>query len=271
MKLANKLFFLIFLILLISFSSVLGENIVDQKGSNLDFLKIYSNPNIEFNKISYEVMFNDNILDSDNFILEIYKLENNEFNLISTICNQKLSRTDDSVYRKITCDLSKNYSGFYLFKGKIFRNSELIDESVKLLNLNSDFNVEFNNVELGTKIIMHIYEGNLSSNFKVLNEIPKEIISELNEDNWDSYILDYNANYSILKSDPLIAWNIEKRPTDVEYTINKKIDREDLTKFKIEVELEEDSLFSSTLFNYIILFLILLLIIMMVKPKFKKN
>ena len=115
-----------------------------------------------------------------------------------------------------------------------------------------------------TLITIEVKKG---ENLIVENFIPKEVIPILTEENKEEFIQS-DRSYIILEEDPLIAWSVEKAPTQINYTIKKKISKEDFNNFKVSASKKDSSLKYVTYLAYIVIAVILFSI---VKPIFNKK
>ena len=107
--------------------------------------------------------------------------------------------------------------------------------------------------------VINIKVESEGENLIIKNNIPKAVIPLLNDQNKDQLINSNGRTYSILKEDPLIAWEIDKTPIEFNYTINKKISEKNFEDFSIGVE-EKSKLTSIVYLVYILITLILILV-----------
>jgi len=258
--------YIIFALLILNFGYSKDTYILNLKGSeevsDLNYLHFTLDENSNTNKISFELLFNNNIKKGDIFELNIYYKD--EFKIT---CKNILDVSEDTKYTKITCEVPKLGDGKYDFKGKILREDKTIltFKETEFISNNLNFNINFDMSKKDSTPISIKIGGN-SENITIENFIPKEVIEELTEENKNQLILS-EKEFTIIDSDPLIAWNIERTPTEINYTINKKISKKDTEKFKIGVK--DNKTFNYM--KYIVFFLIVLIILFLSKPLFIKK
>ncbi len=169
------------------------------------------------------------------------------------------------LYGKITCPIESRGNGNYEFRGILDIQGEKVFVTNSRLaifeNISSSFT--FKEVENGTQITLHI--GGSGENVQILSRIPKEVIELLTPENQDS-LISSELPYEIIEADPLIAWNVEKIPTDVSYTIKKNISIENRNNFAVEIRESEET----HVLTYLIFILLLIVLFFVFKPMFKK-
>jgi len=274
----KKIIFLIIVTLFsinVIYSSPVSLNSFENE-SSLNFLYFYNNYNFNTTKIAFEVSYvSGNIDKKDYFQLETYYSKNisDQDKLIKTNCIQKLDNPEQISYRKITCQIPKVVPGKFTYIGKIIKGSDSKKEVIYSKIISKYYSPEFNSTldfkYLGnnkTQIIIKINKN--VSNLKVFSYIPKSIINSLTPKNKNSLIKS-EKDFEIINKDPLIAWNVEKAPVTIKYTINKKISSKDRARFNIQVTKDTPEF---NYFKYLIIFLTLLLLISILKPiLFKKK
>ena len=270
MKILKLLF-----ILIISFSSSLffvNANEVLNLNGNSDYF-VYSNfleyKNSSTNKIGYIIYYDKSIEGNLSFNLNLKFNDKN----YDKICNYDLEINKNTIFRKIVCEIPKLGTGTYEFKANLIKGVKIVGalnniyeikpKILKINNSNSTILFEYLN-DNQTKITLNILE--VGENFIIENEIPKEVIKFLDENNKDE-LISSNLTYKILKNDPLIAWTVDKVPTKIEYKINKKVNSSDIKNFKLEIK-ENKSL---KLFKNIALILIVIILILILKPLIKRK
>ena len=257
-----------FLLLLFLFlGGVFG--VLNEDLKNIKFLNLNVEDSSKVNRVSYEITYfqEENIV-FDKFVVDIYY-----DGLFKESCEKQLKYDSTVVSEKITCEMLKYGEGEYLFVASIYSNGNKIDSinnSQVIKNLNK-YNFENQNatlefIDLGDKTVVIIEINEEGKNLKVLNFIPKEVISFLDEKNKES-LISSDFEYTIIESDPLIAWNVDKAPAKINYTINKKINLEQKKEFTLEVQ--DVSTFNK--FKWVIYILIFIIIALALKPAFKRD
>ncbi len=152
-----------------------------------------------------------------------------------------VSKKTLSVGKKVNYNLS-DYR-IYHFIIKILDNNSNVKGS-KRFNL-----YHYNNLKINDLDIKYIYKDGYtifnvlidrSGIFKV--EIPKKILKEINNTNFDS-----SLEYEIINKDPLIAWNIDEPPKKIDFKIKGEIPEEEIEDIKPSVE-------TNSFFKYILIF-----------------
>ena len=172
----------------------------------------------------------------------------------------------DGFYGKIICPVEDLGDGNYKIISKMSLDSEIIFSNSYVFSSFEDVfsYYEFKDLGDGTQVLIHV-EGD-GENKEVLSFIPKEVIELLTLDNVDE-LIHSDLEFEIVEEDPLIAWNVEKIPTDINYTIKKKVSKEDLQNFGIEIKEGK----SSNILTYIVFVLFVLVLFFSFKPAFKKK
>ncbi|MCA9459059.1 MAG: hypothetical protein KC550_00760 [Nanoarchaeota archaeon] len=249
------------------FSAIFGVSVMAVSESQLTYvyLLVDDSDSSNMNKVIYKLEHGD--IDLDNKIFSMTFYYNGE--LSSKVCLVDLDE-DFDIFQKITCEIPKLGDGDYYFDAKIVDQEELLYVNI----FNNEFllgevsaSIDFtDNLDLDkTNIVLNIRgEG---ENIILENFIPKEVIPYLDEDNKDD-LIETSFEYKIIDPDPLIAWNIQKAPSRINYTINKKISPEDRENFR--VELKESSSFQWLKYLLIFLMLLILYAVFRPKPKSKK-
>lgn len=173
----------------------------------------------------------------------------------------------NGLYGKVICPIEKFGEGNYKLEGQIRdEEGEVISKSTFVFsNYNKAVSYyEFEEIDGETLIKIKI-EGE-GENVEVLSEIPKEVIELLTLENKDS-LIESDLEYEIIKEDPLIAWNVDKIPKDINYTIKKEISIEDRNNFGLEIR---DAAGSNVLI-YFVFFLLILVLYLSFKPALNKK
>ena len=242
-------------LLLISVLSVSAEE-------NLYYLYFYQDTGSETNKISYEVQ-NKNIQSGDIFQLQIDRSTGAE-----DICKKQLNFDSNAIFKKITCEVPKKYNnGNYAFISQIIRDGEVINEEINVIYISEDLQGGISFTDLGTSTLVTIdIKEKSETPLTVESFIPKEVIESLTEENKYT-LISSDLEYKILEEDPLIAWTVDKAPTQINYTINKKVDTVNQKDFKVEIK--EDNYLKNL--KYIIVMLIVIILIAAFKPLYSKK
>lgn len=257
-----------FLMLLFFFlGGVFGA--LSEEAESIKFLNLNAIDSSKVNRVSYEITYlQDESIVFDKFVVDIYY--DGSF---KESCEKQLKYDSTVVSEKITCEMLKYGEGEYKFVASIYSNDEKISsttsiEIVKNLNKYDFFsqNATLEFIDLGDKTLVIIEVKGEGKNMQVLNFIPKEVISFLDENNKDDLIVS-DFEYTIVESDPLIAWTVDKAPAKINYTINKKISLEEKKNFTIDIQ--DESTFNK--FKWVIYILILIIIALALKPAFKRD
>ncbi len=254
---------IVFLLTLFSLFFSFAYALDDSKNS-FNYFTFRIDENSNTNKLYYEINYDAN-LDLDIFVVKIF-----HNGVLKDTCQKSLKRNSDVVSEKIVCEVQKYGGGEYNFISSISFNGTIINflNNTEILPYIYSFNeinstLEF--LDLGDKTQITINLNQNLENIQVTNLIPKEVISNLTQLNKNSLIYS-KLDYEILDSDPLIAWNVEKAPTKINYTIQKHINLEDQKNFVIEIK--DESLVNK--FKWIIYILIIIIIIFTFKNGLKK-
>ncbi len=251
MKKIYGLFIGIFFIFLSLFSIAFSENEI--RYIYFDIIAMEENY-----VVAYEILVDD----IDGSVLEVKV--SYDGSLLENVC--ELPRT--GVREKASCEVKKMGDGLYKFDAILYNPSgEVVDTLSTQEYLFEGVTARYEFEILENKMEVNLVLDGEGEDIVVLNRIPKEVIEYLDDDNKNSLITS-GFEYEILESDPLIAWSVERVPGNINYTINKKINEEDLNNFDIEVTKQ------STSFKLVKLFVIFLLIGILgfvFKPVFVKN
>ena len=242
---------------------------LSEDAENIKFLNLNAMDSSKVNRVSYEITYlQDESIVFDKFVVDIYY-----DGLFKESCEKQLKYDSTVVSEKITCEMLKYGQGEYVFVASIYSNDEIFSSinSTKIVkNLNkyefSSQNATLEFVDLGDKTLVIIEVKGVGKNLEVINFIPKEVISFIDENNKDDLIVS-DFEYTIIESDPLIAWTVDKAPAKINYTINKKISLEEKKKFTIDIQ--DESTFNK--FKWVIYILILVIIALALKPAFKRD
>lgn len=252
----KKLFFSFLLVFILSFQIGFSQE------NTLKYLYFFQDDNSESNKIAYEIKITDDLKAQDK--LKVNLFFNNESK--GNICLQELNSEDNTYYSKIICEVPKLGNGDYEFVAEIdgINVKESITNNEYVFENNTAKTSFIDNLDNTTTVVIDV-EGN-GENLVIYNKIPKEVISLITKDIKNDLIKS-ELNFDIIEEDPLIAWNIEKAPTKINYTINKQISNDDRKNFK--VILKNDNNFM--LLKYFIFLLIFVIIILIILPILKKK
>lgn len=246
-----------YLIITLFFTTLIsGANY--KENSQFNYLDLYIDQNSQTNKVSYEIKFEEN----QDFQFEMQTYYNNEK------INKTCSHQSNAMSKTITCEIPKLGNGEYKFIATMTNYNGQITKTLQntqYIYQNTQTNINFKEIDNNNTEITISITGE-STDLKVNQLIPKEVIAELTPENKDSLITT-TTFYQIIESDPLISWNIEKSPANITYTINKKISLEDRQKFKVEIT--QNTPFK--IIKVIITLLIIVIILLIFRPLFKKN
>jgi hypothetical protein len=214
---------------------------------------------------TFQVAFGFNyvtIEENSQFHIDVYK----DNNLVKEKNCEQTFDDISGLYGKITCPIEKQGDGQYTFEGIITNNNEKVSvvsiKASQYAEVSSSFT--FEEVQDGTKITLTV-EG-VGEDMQILSRIPKEVIELLTPENQEELIFS-EIPYEIIEADPLIAWNVEKIPTDIEYTIKKNISKKDRENFGVEIRESKQT----HVLTYLIFLLMIVILIYMFKPAFKKK
>ncbi|MFW5705100.1 MAG: hypothetical protein ACOCXG_04640 [Nanoarchaeota archaeon] len=221
-------------------------------GGSLSYLYLYADESSQMNKVSYEILNDEVIKSGDVFNLEVYS----QGKLIDNECVMDINFEDNTIFKKKICNVPK-IEGEYVFVAKIVRDGEVIETETSSELVLEDIQVtqEFVSNENATQVILKFNEGRTKS-FVLEQEIPKEVIKLLTEENRDELIIS-SKEFIIIKEDPLIAWHVEPEESEINFTINKKTTSEEQVKFKLSSA--EDSSFKIVKYSMFVLILFLLM------------
>lgn len=223
---------------------------VDFDDEGLRFLSFFDEGEGNGFEVSYEVAGEDFYMLGDLFELDFMY----EGKLFENVCVRDLNFDEGVVFTKIVCDVDDLGDGRYVFFAKILREGEVLAE---------DVNQNFLFGEIVAVLSFEVLDNDYTfvkidvvgegENLVVENRIPKDVISFIDENNKAEYIVS-DFEYEILESDPLIAWNVEKAPVSINYTIKTKVMKAAEKSFEIGIVesrgfgLLEVFLFASILF-----------------------
>lgn len=231
-------------------------------GSYEDYVNFYdvSKQNDTY-RTSYDFDFRGNFTQEDYFVAQ-YSHEGSEF---EEFCRKQIKSSSSSVFKKITCEFDSLGTGNYILRAKVtspdttkYQFESQFYESEKAYGYYSFEKLEGNS----TLVRMHL-QGNLTD-ARVYSEIPKEVIPLLTPSNRDSLVIS-TLPYEIIKEDPLIAWNVERIPQDVEYEVKKDISKSEQQDFTMVIE--ESTTFS--VLKYLAGFGILIILFLIGLPLIK--
>jgi len=258
-KIMIKRIILIVLIVLMSFNFVNSFN-----QDSFGYIGIYQDTLTNTYKVHYELKnFEDN-----KYFFELIVFFNGE--KIDDKCAKEISirEGDSKIFQKITCSVEDMGEGEYTFDVTLFDEDKNMLENViskEYVFLKTQTNMKF--IENGNKTTILIDIDSIDNeSVTVFNRIPKSVIEILNDDNKNS-LIESNIEYEILEEDPLIAWNIEEPPKTINYTVNKKITKEEQKQFSLDVK--ESKTFQYLKFTLFVL--ILLIMGLLFKPVLKKK
>ena len=238
---------------------------VNAQERDFQFLKFIEDINSQTNKVSFEVKISDKFEQGDKFSLEIYYNKN----LLESNCIKELDLGGETLYTKFVCDVPKLGEGEYVFVGSILRGEEeiLVEKDIAYEYLGNDVSAQMKfEIEEEKSVIIININGD-RENVIVQNTIPKSVIEKLTEENREQ-LIESELDFEIIDEDPLIAWTVDKAPTSFNYTINKKIDEEDLSDFKVEIKENNNYMI---LFQIVFVVLILIIMWLVFRPMIKRK
>jgi hypothetical protein len=181
-------------------------------------------------------------------------------------CTEPISLTQNTLSKKVWCETSEILTGSLLLTTTLETDSELISTVYTSFSF-------YNNIEQRTQFFIEdgktrveISLDGVGEHVQVRQIIPKQVIERLNKNNRDLYI-ESALPYIIVEEDPIIAWNIEKLPAKINYTIKKEVSSQSQTEFSVEIT--QSSSFIG--FKIFALLLILGLLVLLFKPSTKKK
>lgn len=183
------------------------------------------------------------------------------------ICRKQIKTNEQTVFKKVTCEFESQGPGEYIIDSKVQEDSTIKYQFNSSIYEAKDAygHYEFEPLMDNSTLVRLRLQGNLT-NAKVYSRIPKEVIPLLTESNKDSLVVSKN-NYEIIEEDPLIAWNVEKIPEDVEYEVKKEITPEQQQDFSLKIEENSTFGFVKFLVGLGIITILLLIIIPAIKKK----
>ncbi len=221
----------------------------------IELFKFDSSEELESYKVTYILDKEEDFQNGDIFTLEISNGKSN----LEKVCENTLRFEDTTFFSKIICDVRKDLGENYVLIAKITREGEVISTEVSNIYISTEGSLSqsFKVNEDGSTLIS-IKIDSEKENFVVKQFIPKEVIAELTEENKNS-LIDSELEYEILEADPLIAWNIEKAPTTINYTIKKEVSLDQREDFSLE--LSDESFGKKLKVLIFLLFLVVLVLL----------
>jgi len=250
-----KTFLLFFLIVII-------PNAFSQE-SSFNYVSFLNDENSQMNKVSYEIVFNNEIHVGDRFAVDTYfngKKQN-------TLCEKKLDFDKSTLFRKITCEVPKLGEGEYLFVGTISRDNQVIQQRVNKEYISDSSSASLDFKEENEKTIVSIKVQKNLTNKELVHYIPKTVLPKITKNNKAQ--LESSQDFRIIKEDPIIAWDLEATNSDeIQYKVQGKIDPKVKKEFTIKIQ--EKTKETKNL-EYILIFAIVVVIILILSPLFKKS
>lgn len=258
----------IFLLIILMFNQVVYSNIteyndaiidLDKSSSNFEYLYFDIDNNSLTNKVAYEITNGD----ESYMYLQMNIIFNNQS--IEDKCLKQLNLSKDTIFKKITCEVPKLGEGEYILNASILD----VDNNVLMTVISKEYifkdswaTLKIADLENNrTEIIIEV--NGIDKNLLVQSYIPKSVIEYL--DNTNRYdLIETKDDYMILDADPLIAWDIDRPPRTINYTVNKKITQLQKNEFKIDIV--ETKTFK--MFRYIVFCCILVIVLLVFKPLF---
>lgn len=186
------------------------------------------------------------------------------------VCQKDLKKKEGEFSKYITCNIQSKGPGRYVFDAKVINENTTIDSETSIVNFGSKKNestlISFIDLEGNkTKVSLHI-KGEYEEDVILEHIIPKTVIEEINSSNKDD-VINTSEEFTILREDPVIAWNVDETPSKVNYTVSKNIDKSSKEGFKVGVE-EKSSI---KYLQYISVLIIVVIIAIVFKPLISKK
>lgn len=211
----------------------------------------------DFYEVSYVLDYRGNLSDGD-FLRGILIYDN----LKSVICQKSISLDDSLLFEKGSCQFEKLGVGDYDLIFELSRDENLllekkIEYQAEEVVFGSEFgSYGFYNRGESLDVILDVeVQG---ENLKILSVIPKEALELVTEENkYD--VISSQIDFEIVEEDPIIAWNVERAPVTINYTINKKVDSNTYENFSTQIE--ENKVFGFVKLFVGVLFVLILILI----------
>lgn len=257
----NSLYKFILLLLLLpsAVSAVNIEDIFVVSGveSDMDFIP---------QRIAIIVFNVESLVDGDT--LQINYLFNNRS--IESICSHQISFSgESSIQKRVYCPIPvQDISGIYTARISLNRDSEQMgEEEIKFFynSPSSDVTHQFRLTPQGTEVTINILNIGVEEPFDLYHSIPKSVISRLNYQNKDEFIIS-DLDFEIIQENPIISWQVSSREERIQYVlVDRELSEEEMVQFASYSVPKESGL------NLIILFSILILLLIIFVPFFTKK
>lgn len=300
-KLSCKIFSFVFFLLIILSTSTFASNYdFNLDGSKFEILNLglkKQNETDDNSNLNLEIIYKlQNLEDKTKYSVDFLIVNKKTKDVIENNCLNEFVYDSNVILSKRFCLVENVTSGDYEIFSKIkniesgelielYNLKNILDDKISLdvdfkihdnkttitLNINDEFLEKNLNLKKQNKLDENSIE-NLEKyskyNLTVYSRIPKEVIEILNEENKNDLLIS-NYNYTIIEEDPLIAWNIERPPKKINYTVNKEISVEEQKKFEFNIQKNDTS--DIKYLEYIIWICIIIVIILIIMPIIKNK
>lgn len=233
------------------------------EGEVLRYLYSTSNEDLQNNKISYEILFDETIRNGDLFESRIY-LDDTQ---IGEICSRELEFTEEIIFRKITCEVPELQDGEYLFVGTISREGQIIHSATSKEYILGDTLSSLTFEDLGSQTLVKISIANKQVGQEIIHDIPKEVLAKITDET--KSIISSSHDFRILRENPIIAWDLDTVEGDeIEYRVQGNLDPEIKEEFKLKIQEKTQE---TKILEYILIGTILLILLLTAKPLFRKK
>lgn len=182
-------------------------------------------------------------------------------------CSKNVSYDVSTISKKVVCDTPLEYTGSLLLTVSVYENEKLLDTTLKTFQFYKGLEQKISfTVKNGVTLVELQLDG-VGENVVVTHSIPKSVIPKLTAQNHLQYI-ESSRSFDIVNSDPVIAWNIEKLPATVNYTIKKEVSIQDQQEFSVSIT-QSPSFIWFKMFLFVLIVGVILLLFVSKKSKRK--
>lgn len=199
----------------------------------------------------------------------LFKMETFYDNSSIFNCSKEISFKKNSYPIEILCPVPIKGNGNYLFKSEIIKNFKIIKNSSNVFLLYNKYITQTFISKKNKTIILININKKINTSFIITSFIPKSVISNLNYKN-AKLLINSSKKFVIVKSDPLIAWNLERAPAKINYTIYKNINKNQQQKFSVNFKNTKQAETISYFFFGLVLLLVIIILFMIFRPILKK-
>lgn len=208
-------------------------------------------------KIGIVILNNEKFQDNDE--LQVNYIFND--NILANSCKHTVVFNDDSSYnKKIYCPIPTQVeNGLYTIQTKLIREDKVLKE-LKEYSFFYDSNKTFSTMKFtqtpkGVNIKLILPE-NLEDGDIIYHEIPKEVLP-LVTPSTKKDVISSNKEYIIIEEDPIIAWEVSAKDTEIEYTLlNNSVEESQKVDFKTYKQ-DENSISIVVIFSIVVLLIII--------------